>query len=150
MTDKHMKRCSLYLPTHTHAHTEVAKSGRCHLEKFGEEKLPLVLLMEKCPDKRCWAVVSALVQDPPGEPGVSSPPTSQGERGGNPGCSDGVVLCPTLTCFLTASWTVGAPGNTGASRTPGWGACGGGDKRPRGPRPQPLSSAHLWCAQLRL
>ena len=65
-----------------------------------KRKLPLVLLMEKCPDKRYWAVVSVLGQDPPGEPGASSPPTSQGERGGNPSCSDRAVLCPTLTCFL--------------------------------------------------
>lgn len=72
----------LTLSSNTHTHREVAKPGRCHLEK---RKLPLVLLMEKCPDKQCWAVVSASGQDPPGEPGASSRPHHRASGAGGEG-----------------------------------------------------------------
>ena len=78
-TRMHTRAC-----TRKHTH----RGGKIMQMSFGEvwRKLLLVLLMQKCPGKRRWAVVSTSGQDPPGEPGASSAPTSQSERGGNPGC----------------------------------------------------------------
>ena len=96
--------------TCTLAHARTHRGGKIMQMSFGEvwRKLLLVLLMQKCPGKRCRAVVSTLGQDPPGEPGASSPTTSQSERGGDPGCGRrGAALsnADLLPCRVLDCWS---------------------------------------------
>lgn len=106
-----------HVHTHAHTHTHTHRGGKVKQMSFGEvwRKLLLVLLMQKCPGKQCWAVVSTSGQDPPGEPGASSHPHHRASEAGTQAVGDRAVLCPMLTCFLAGSWTVGAPENIGAS-----------------------------------
>ena len=150
MTNKHVKRCSLYLPTHTHTQTEVAKSGRCPLEKFGEEKTAVGSFNGEMSRQAVLGSGQCLGAGPTGRARRWSPSHITGRAGRESKLQRRGGALSNTDLLPTASWTVGAPGNAGASRTSGWGARGGGDERPRGPWPQPLSSAHLWCAQLRL
>lgn len=129
-------RTRTHARTHTHAHAHMHTRARTHSRRWKNyadviwrslEKTAVGSFNAEMSRQAVPGWVSALGQDPPGEPGASSPTTSQSEAG-TQAAGDGALLCPMLTCFPAGSWTVGAPENIGASRTPRWGARGGGTR----------------------
>ena len=75
MANKHLKRCSFFFLMQTQWQDQADIIWR----SLDKRKLPLVFFMEKCLGKWCWAVVSALGHDCPGDLGVISWLTSQSE-----------------------------------------------------------------------